>query len=215
MSLPDKRNTDWHPYRNGQRRVRWRPGYDCRVQCVHEQKGNHGQHCDEASLDLRDGDIGLSGDLFLMARDGVRLHWDFYRHPPINPVLLVVHVGYPFTAEDVRGKPLECDLLLGGKCYCTEPMGLGFDELWKAVELGNLENLVADPHIEQYLLDCEPIWAALAKYLDTRRLEFELARATLPVRCPHCDGTGLLSRAAEPAPLDNVVYHCPDEDDAL
>lgn len=187
------RTTAWVRGENGiERRVRWFAGYDCRVECVHEVKGQHGQKGDELWLEVRSGDAALTLQLFTTVRDGQVMHLSS-RGRLVNPAYVTLHFGFTFEESQVRtaAKPRECDVL--GSCWSDEESPCRADTLWPAEADAEIESELTLPNVEEIALQCaEVVWKRLETELTNEREARWKAHAALPRQCDKCGGTGVV-----------------------
>lgn len=196
MSLPPARRTDWVTAANGaEHRVLWKPGYDCRGECQHEVKGDHGQHGDELYLWTRFAELGAGASLtlFLAARAGVRIGDYYSEHYPygVMPAWLHTHFAFPTTEEQVRGKASACDLL-DGQCFSGATTAIAAERVWS--DVFSDEMLVSSQIELLALAHCTATWARLDAFLRQAYEDADEAHQALPVRCEHCHGRGVIPR---------------------
>jgi hypothetical protein len=198
------RTTVWVRGENGiERRVRWFAGYDCRVECVHEVKGQHttsyssssrDQHGDEIWLEVRSSDAALTLQLFTNVRDR-QMMMRSSRGRLVNPAYVTLHFGFPFEESQVRtaATPQECDVL--GSCFSDEESPCRADTLWPAEADAEIESALTSPNVEEIFLKCaEPVWKRLETALMNEREVRWKKHVALPRQCDKCHGTGVVVR---------------------
>ena len=187
---------EWQSFGDGWRR--WsdiEPGYDCRVECKHERKGDHGICADGWFYVVSDGECAIS--LHVRSADypatvETSRFLDFTREPYGTDLSL--HVPWPIaydlesSTERIRlGETTGrmCDVVEGGRCWTPKSTSLGADEFWK---------LHGSPaQFDQP----ESFWTALCEKAKEWIAEVQALRAQLAhVRqCSHCRGRGVIEAA--------------------
>lgn len=175
------------------------PGYDCRAECQHERRGDHGICSDiwtYAVVD-RDARAALEFQLstpFHPATVDVSSLSDFSRK--FGGRNVAMHFGYPTSKEQVLGRPTSTNCAYVGTCYDAGTWGLMADEL--AAHFDQAQGLegVGDPLTRQPAL-----WAALEDKLAalvTQRRADRLSDGDLRWRvCEHCGGAGVVDTSGE------------------
>ena len=191
------RATPWKPLAPGvEKRVRRKPGYDCRVICRHSPKGEHGQHGDELWLELRREDVAVRLQLYTHARDGVLEDSSFTRqYGYINAAWLHAHFGFVVEVADVRtgATPEKCDVLREGMCWSSEGSTSTARELFTDADKPAVVAHLTASDVELRVLDLVPeVWARMLAKMDSLRETALAAHAALPKHCHHCMGSGLL-----------------------
>lgn len=156
------------------------PGYDCRVQCQHQEKGDHGTHCDEwwYAVVLGPGDFALSLRVFAGNFPG--------RTRKPQGTDLTGHAGF-FLEDDEDafrlGQPLgSCPYL--GRCSISHTTGLGAREFYEQHGIQKFNGTGEQP--ESFWVALEDRARLLAAEAHKRRLDPKLHR------CPRCDGRGVV-----------------------
>jgi hypothetical protein len=190
--LRANRETKWVQCGTLEKRVRWRPGFDCRVECVHEVKGEHGQHGDELLLDVRCPDVGASLVLLLNTRDGKLLD-DLNLRAPVLPASLHTHLSFVADVSHLHMSSASCDVLPGGTCWPGVDRYLDAEDYWNSKDTSLIFPHIAGLLIEDTVMaKSDAVWRRLFKYLERERATAYEARAALPTLCEHCGGTGLI-----------------------
>jgi hypothetical protein len=203
MTLPPCRETPWTvtaftakgaAQGFAECRVRWKPGYDCRGGCVHENKGDHGQTGDEVRLDMRlEGEFGVSLTVGLAVRDGLLLepYWhDAYAQRPFD---VTYHSGFPTHRDHLLAEPEDCDLLSDGRCWIYTSSTLQAEKLWTPADSESVTELVLLPDVEHRLLDrCGNVWMRMFEELLSSCAIALKESAALPHVCEHCHGSGFV-----------------------
>jgi hypothetical protein len=178
--------------------IRYWPGYDCRVKCEHEKKGDHGQHGDTFCLVVRLVDEEVALDLLCMtyARDGKVCSPGLAGDQGLVTLPQVtLHLSFPTTEEHVlSGCGQECDILIGGRCYSTGgSFGWG-DKLWTAADTVEAGDAILSIPAHHLVFDGLSIWDRLARELVDALPRYKAESEALPVRCEHCEGKGLIAK---------------------
>lgn len=105
------------------------PGYDCRVECKHEKKGDHGIASDEWSYVVMDGERAVSlhmlSDRYPASAPPERMH------PEVRRILLErPFIGRLFE-HHANPTGCECEWVTGGRCQ-GDVTYLGAGEFWAA-----------------------------------------------------------------------------------
>lgn len=164
------------------------PGYDCRTECKHEKKGEHGIHGDEwhyaVIVDLIALSLTVYTDIFppTVARWNADLPIEERRHGAD----LTFHVGFPTNREEMRdynptvwGKAC----LHVGRCDDSSTTALGADKFFR------------DHGDPRQFEQAEGFWKALEAHLQEREEGIRNARVDLDWhRCNGCDGVGVVRR---------------------
>jgi hypothetical protein len=187
----DTPKIDWIDMGDGWHRTSWvRQGYDCRTECKHTPKGDHGVSDDDWLYVVSNGVLALALSVTsgvypptVKRRDNDKPRaWDFEIHAP-----------WPITCDDnvreiVRlGRPgTECDLVEGGRCYVSRTSMSAGEEWFKEHGTASFEQ-------SGFFWD------------EFRRKAVELFRPILDqheedkhiVRCPCCNGAGVVDDRKE------------------
>lgn len=140
-----------------------RPGYDCRVECKHDPKGEHGLHCDEWVYTVVDRDARAALEL--------EVYTPFYpptvdkrgmlevRQPFMGSVLHS-HYGLPTTKEQVQAaEPHSTNCAYIGTCWGSS-FGMAADSMVAKYFENNCEGGWPNGPGDQR--DIQPrLWAAL------------------------------------------------------
>jgi hypothetical protein len=198
VPLPPQRSTAWQPFDSGlERRVFWTPGYDCRIACQHETKGEHGQHGDELQLVVRVPDFAISLEMMTKARGGAYTRGAFDETGPVYPYGVTDHSPCPTNEEDVRDGRLgvECGLISSGRCYPYMPISSVAATLWTRADTIRLGDHLVDSNVEEAVLELQTgVWWRLAQALHDARARLLAINAALPAQCLACHGTGLVPK---------------------
>ena len=181
------------------RQIRWWAGYDCRVECEHEKKGNHGQAGDRFALVVRlrgPSDAALDLLCRASARDGQICSPDRARERGlVTTVCASLHCTFPITEGEVlAGEPWQCDILRGGYCYGTEGSGCWGDRLWTPAQTEAAGDAILHIPSHADVLFALPIWDQMAKELVDALVRHKAESDALPRRCEHCKGKGLIAK---------------------
>ena len=187
---------EWQNYGEGWRRVQQVvPGYDCRVECKHEHKGNHGICPDKWFYVVGSADCALaltvrSCDYPATVDDAAER---VARHYPQGPegTDLTLHVPWPAgddAEDDIRlGRGGEvCSLIETGRCWRPHSTSIGAEEFFRNH---------GQPTFEQ----SEAFWEAMraeATRLAAKVVEVYGGLRRL-VQCPHCRGRGVTEAPEE------------------
>lgn len=208
MTLPEPRATQWTTTgftgaASGwaECRVRWKSGFDCRQQCVHENKGDHGQTGDELRLDMRIDDFALCLELMLSVRDGRVLddlisirEWNTPARGGycyVRPFQVAVHSAFPTQRDQLLTEPAECDLLYRGRCWICESSILQAETLWTPLDSEMIIDVLPSRDIEHVVLDtCGSAWLRMFDALIQKHKEARARWTALPQVCARCHGTG-------------------------
>lgn len=155
-----------------------RPAYDCGPygrDCKHDEKGDHGQHCDEWFYVVGDGPhalgLGVSAGNFPRGKsrppEGSRLHF----HGPRSE-----------REEDIQlgASGAECEYIEAGRCFGSTWFDLA-EEVFAAT---------GAPSFEQP----ESFWLDLERRFREHLADYTAAIAAAPHRCATCGGTGLVAK---------------------
>ncbi len=124
------------------RKVQVEPGYDCRRECLHERKGDHGIHCDEWWFAVVEGRHAVSLSVFSgKYPESVGAFPLGTSFAEVKGAVWVEHHA------DLYGG--ECDYVEGGRCR-GETSFLAADVFWK--KFGSPEGGIEQP---------ESFWQAL------------------------------------------------------
>ncbi len=138
------------------------PGYDCRVECQHEHKGQHGIHCDEWVYTVVDRDAHAALELevytpFYPATVDKRAILEVRK--PFCGGILLLHYGYATSREAVLEADAERNCAYIGTCY-PATFGLAAGVLVNKYFDNNLED--GWPNGPGNQLEEQPnLWAAL------------------------------------------------------
>jgi len=191
----------FYPYAADLERAVFSPlGYDCRAQCEHEKKGDHGVRCDElifvvrsagateiaAALSLGCGTNALKGKPGYPSKDVIRTYD------------LTLHKAFPTSEGDIREqRPSPCALLPDGMCYFLDSTSaLQADAVWSD-EFAKA--LAGAPFDREYLAErafaVEGLWERLGAEFRERYNKALNQAAQAPERCPTCEGKGLVPKS--------------------
>lgn len=95
------------------------PGYDCRVECKHDNKGDHGVHCEEWWYAVVDEETNQALSLMVFSNEfpnGYAASWSWAEKPK--------GVSLQFHRTTELGNPCE---FIEGPC-ATEPFGAMYTE---------------------------------------------------------------------------------------
>lgn len=178
-----------------------KPGYDCRVTCSHERKGDHGIHCTEWVYTVvdRDAHIALELDVYtpfypVSVQPRQYLH-NIIDQKPFHGAYLRWHYGYAINRTQVLAGPDTERCKLIGRCW-PDGSGIAADELVKLHFERNTED--GWPKDSKQLSEQPTLWAALEQKLkerlsdlgQDRREDGDLKWAV----CEHCKGTGTIEQ---------------------
>ncbi len=163
-----------------------RPGYDCRVECKHKVKGQHGIHCDEWVYAVVDRDAQAALEL--------RTYTPFYPNgfePGFDNKFwganLALHLGFAINKEQVKNPEPHPNCAYIGLCFDGGSWGLLADELVQAHFDQTSENR-----------DQPKLWQALEEkfvLLVQRANREALEDGDLKwVRCKCCKGEGVVEK---------------------
>lgn len=175
---------EWRNGSNGLRRAQFRsPGYDCRTECGHEQKGKHGWHCDEWHYIVGNGRAALSLEVFSSQfADDAKLtaEWNGKMREAAHGATLNMHLSWATNEDTIRAgdKPTPCEYVDGG-CFAGGTTYTGAHELF--AQNGNTDS------IEQN----DVFWLALER----RFAEWFAEEDAKPRRhrCAACNGEGTIT----------------------
>lgn len=196
-----------------ERMVAVRHGYDCRQECEHPIKGDHGWHGDELFLVARrPQQRGIDGSvleeaaelrLYTVALRGrvgsVRL--DIFSGRLARPAYVHLHASMiSACAVDSAGQVRdaeECRFLRHGRCYLSHTGSSSSEALWTP----SASAVVTTPLLEdlerlmQTLLSLSDVWELLLAWRDKRVVDRRQEMVT--DRCLHCtpERPGLHTRA--------------------
>jgi hypothetical protein len=159
-------------------RVTARRGWNCCTRCEHvpprPNNGgrNHGQHCDEYSFEIREGDKGMTLRCFTWVRDGV-----VDRPPSFRHELLVYGASAhahqkterPLSDPDSIGEPIVQDCPVFGRCeawflgYCFSEEF--FEPAFTDALAPHIVKPVDDVDFALVALAMGPLWKKMAKTL--------------------------------------------------
>jgi hypothetical protein len=192
--MKPSRRTDWTA--DG-RAVFWTPGYDCRIKCEHEPKGDHGQHGDELLLAVRQGEIAVGLTVFTFVRDrAVTYHQSDGRIT--TGANLSVHVPWPFNEDQIReraeGEP-HCELIKP-PCFSTCLSCCRAEQIWTLAEEEAIRAALFGDAVERSVLLLDTgIWNRLkSEAVEMEKWALD-ERAGLRCLCPTCNGEGLIRRS--------------------
>lgn len=179
------------------RRESWvDPGFDCRGgKCLHEVKGEHGQHGDEWWYALVDESSGCAVSLGvfteLMPDPAERVKFIEIMSNRKNPSIFdyrrgysfCLHTPFPVDEGDIHSeKAGRQDCRLVKPCFGQSDLYQVAEELWRRA---------GSP---QQFEQPDSFWAELEQWF-RERLPDLLAKRGATVRCLHCGGTGLIQRS--------------------
>jgi len=181
----------WQSFGEGWRRTSFvEPGYDCRVECQHKVKGDHGICADGWCYVVSTGEC--AGMLFVRSANypstvDTSRHEAFMRRPSGSD--LTLHVSWPAasdeddTREAVRlHQGRDCALVDGGRCWNPKSTALGAKEFWDAH--GSPDGFDQPESFWEALREKATAWIADAKAMRAR-----LAHVR---QCPACQGRGVV-----------------------
>jgi hypothetical protein len=176
-----------------------RLAYDCRTECKHDRKGDHGVHCEEwffAVID-RDYHAALECEVWtpfypdtVDPRDYIHT---ILAQPPFRGIRLSFHFGFPTCAQDVRSADERLDCKYIGTCFSECAGSTTYVEKLVATTF-----LWLDVGVHTHLpSESQPkLWAALEQELQSLIVKAEQARRTdgdLKWKlCEKCCGNGLV-----------------------
>lgn len=171
------------------------PAYDCRTECTHDPKGDHGIHCEEWFFTVIDRDYRAALEcevwtpFYADTVDPQNFIHTVLNEPPFRGINLHFHFGFPTSAGDVRvGIPTTRDCKYIGTCF-SDRIG-NSDYVEKLVATTFEIELGRDYNIQPKL------WAALEQELQCCIVKAEQARRTdgdLKWKlCEKCCGNGLV-----------------------
>ncbi len=131
-------NIHWRSASSGLRHADWTvKGYDCRTQCEHEHKGDHGWHCDTWCYAVSDGRCSLVLCVFsaeFSDRPDLTVEWKYsdlgsFRHP--RGIELSLHVPAQGDDECTR----ECEMVEGRHCVTPANSILQGEAFWDSFRI--------------------------------------------------------------------------------
>jgi len=152
-------------------------GYDCRVECQHTPKGEHGQSSSEWLYIIGSGDAALT--LIVMSGE----YPDGTRRPP-DARDLTLHVAWRTEQSDVRSSSLGegCDYVDGGRCFRAASTIVGARDFFVA-------------HGQSTFEQPESFWTALEDKFAVMYGTAERADDRFK-QCPTCVGEGVIEKGA-------------------
>jgi hypothetical protein len=184
------------------------PGYDCRVECKHDSKGQHGICPDTWICVVVDNDARAALE--------IRIHAPFYPETVIPEDLsgflrtfwgrnLALHFGYPTSPQQVLDGPESTKCSYIGTCYSSDSWGLRVDELMahfdQRIGLTNREHTALRDQPAFYTALEEKLAALVAERQAERLSDGDLKWR----KCDHCDGRGVVDVHRAPGLADGKV----------
>jgi len=179
---------EWSRGTGEMRRSSWRePGYDCRRECKHENKGEHGWHCDEWIYVVGDANGALVLEVTSQQfADDERLSIEWRRRTRLpEGSNLRLHLAFPVEVESIRTADdgTACDFIGAECCFPGGYWALLAGELW--------ERLSASPTLAQP----ETFWQGLeTKYREIMADRLAERKDTTHAQCPTCKGAGVIAK---------------------
>lgn len=178
-----------------------KPGFDCRIECNHEIKGQHGICSDMWTYAIVNRDARAALELTIMTpfypqTVDVGSLPDFLRRFVGSNILM--HFGYPINKLQVlKHEPPVTDCVYIGTCYKGGSWSMMADELVKA-NFDQAQGLKRNPRT---LGEQPALWTALESKLVELTEEMQAARlqdGDLRWQvCEHCTGQGVIERRSQ------------------
>lgn len=180
---------DWQKWNDFERKVVIDPGYDCRMQCEHEKKADHGCCGDYWGFLLRRDGCTLTLTVRADTVRGKRIPpppWPIphkYEVRPTEGTDLTLWTPWPVNEDQVLTGPDE------DETWVAASTCIGAEQLWKqAVDVDNFDDLYMN---EETLLSLDKVWEELAARFNIWLHDARQQR-TSKIRCPRCDGKGIV-----------------------
>lgn len=157
-------------------------GYDCRVECKHDRKGDHGIHGGRYLWSVRDGDVAVVLAVFAADYPETVEQRSRFRREKGLLGSVFVHATFPTERSDLLKPPHpNCDFLGGQACW----------EIWDSTLATDDFKPVVAFHSEGGPLFDQPetFWQALEAWLTERAPGFRESRIDTKWKlCPCCKG---------------------------
>lgn len=181
--------TDWQKWNGFERKVVIEHGYDCRVKCKHGEKRDHGCRGDYWGFLLRRDGCTLTLTVRADTVQGKRMPpppWPTsFKHEvdPTEGTDLTLWVTWPVNEDQVLIGPDEDEK------WVAASTALGAERFWKeAVDVENFDDLYMN---EETLLSLDKVWELLIDRFNLWRQD-ALAMRCEKIKCPRCDGKGIV-----------------------
>lgn len=177
---------DWKNFGEGWRRASYIvPGWDCRVECKHEHKGNHGIHNEEWIYAVSDGEYAVS------LRVGSGIYPSSVMHCESQPPRgwdLELHSPWTDDEEAIRRGDggHACAFIEANRCYVMASSIHAGETLFAAHGAASFDQP-------------ETFWEAFQAKAKEWIGRARTARAQQPklCRCPRCEGRGVVEEPRE------------------
>jgi hypothetical protein len=189
-----------------QRVFNTRHAYDCRTECKHDPKDDHGIHCEEWFFTVIDRDYRAALEcevwtpFYPDAVDPKHHIHTLLNEPPFWGISLSFHFGFPTCARDVRGYDPRLDCKYIGTCFSERVGSSTYVKKLVATTFDMSTGWAFQPMLGDERGIHQPpqpkLWAALEQELQSLIVKAEQARRTdgdLKWKlCEKCRGNGLV-----------------------